>query len=225
MYTETLSLWLRYVDDTITAVHENEIDELHEHLNNQNSSIQFTKEIEENGKIHFLDCLVTRESNTLRTTVYRKQHTLTEYLTKRLTILFRFTQSDYDTNLDENSTSCLRLRRLFDRRNQALDHCFTNSNCNIAFIQRNTCIRPNDSSNDIIHHNSHYTSHTRDLQNHNMLRPYNIRVAHKPMFTSRHLLTNVKGRDKLNLKTDQEHFIRSNAPTSGPLILVSPAET
>ena len=27
-YSETLPLWLRYVDDTITAVHENKIDEL-----------------------------------------------------------------------------------------------------------------------------------------------------------------------------------------------------
>ena len=57
-YSETLPLWLRYVDDTITAVHENKI--------------QFTKEIEEKGKIPFLDCLVTRENNTLRTTAYRK---------------------------------------------------------------------------------------------------------------------------------------------------------
>ena len=43
-YSETLRLWLRYVDDTITAVHENKIDEFHEHLNEQNINIQFTKE-------------------------------------------------------------------------------------------------------------------------------------------------------------------------------------
>ena len=71
-YSETLPLWLRYVDDTITAVHENKIDEFHEHLNEQNTNIQFTKEIEENSKIPFLDCLVKRENNTLQTTVYRK---------------------------------------------------------------------------------------------------------------------------------------------------------
>ena len=71
-YSETLPLWLRYVNDTITAVHKNKIDEFYEHLNKQNASIQFTKEIEENGKISFLDCLVTRENNTLRITVYRK---------------------------------------------------------------------------------------------------------------------------------------------------------
>ena len=44
----------------------------HEHLNRQNADIQFTKEIEENGKIPFLDCLVTRNNNKLKTTIYRK---------------------------------------------------------------------------------------------------------------------------------------------------------
>ena len=71
-YSETLPLWLHYVDDMITAVHENKIDEFHEHLNELNTNIQFTKEIEENVKIPFLDCLVIRENNTLRTTAYRK---------------------------------------------------------------------------------------------------------------------------------------------------------
>ena len=78
-YSERLPLRLRYVDDTITAVHKNKIDEFHEHLNKQNTSIQFTKEVVENGKIPFLDCLVTRENNTLQTTVYRKP-TLTDIL-------------------------------------------------------------------------------------------------------------------------------------------------
>ena len=32
-YSVTLPLWLRYLDDTITAVYENKIDEFHEHLN------------------------------------------------------------------------------------------------------------------------------------------------------------------------------------------------
>ena len=68
----TVPLWLRYVDDTFTAVHKDGIDDFHEHLNRQNADIQFTKEIEENGKIPFLDCLVTRDNNKLKTTIYRK---------------------------------------------------------------------------------------------------------------------------------------------------------
>ena len=38
-YSETLPLWLRYVDHTITAVHENKIDEFHEHLKEQKANI------------------------------------------------------------------------------------------------------------------------------------------------------------------------------------------
>ena len=47
---------LRYVEDTFTAVHKDGIDDFHEHLKRQNEDIQFTKEIEENGKIPLLDC-------------------------------------------------------------------------------------------------------------------------------------------------------------------------
>ena len=68
-YTRTVPLWLRYVDKD---VHKDGIDDFHEHLNRQNADIQFTKEIEENGKIPFLDCLVTRDNNKLKTTIYRK---------------------------------------------------------------------------------------------------------------------------------------------------------
>jgi len=32
-------------------------------VNEQNADVQFTKEIEENGKRPFLDCLVSRDNN------------------------------------------------------------------------------------------------------------------------------------------------------------------
>ena len=48
-YTRTIALWLRYVEDALTAVHKDGIDDFHEHLNRQNADIQFTKDIEENG--------------------------------------------------------------------------------------------------------------------------------------------------------------------------------
>ena len=68
----TIPLWLRYVDDRFTALHKDEIDDFHEHFNRQNADIQFTKEIEENCKIPFLDCIVSRHNKRLRTTIYRK---------------------------------------------------------------------------------------------------------------------------------------------------------
>jgi len=55
-----IPLFLRYVDDTFTAVHKDEIDAFYDHLNEENADIQFTKEIEENGKLSFLDSLVIK---------------------------------------------------------------------------------------------------------------------------------------------------------------------
>ena len=81
---QTIPLWLCYVD-TFTAVHKDEIDDFHDHLNEQNADIQFTKEIQENGKLPFLDCLVSLDNNELRTTVYRKptSHKATTIRTQR----------------------------------------------------------------------------------------------------------------------------------------------
>ena len=69
---QTIPLWLRYVDDTFTAVYKDEIDAFNDHLNEQNSDIQFIKEIGENGKLPLTDCLVSRDKNDLRTTVYSR---------------------------------------------------------------------------------------------------------------------------------------------------------
>ena len=42
-YVWSIPLWLCYVDDTVTAVHKDEIDDFHEHLNRQKVDIQFSK--------------------------------------------------------------------------------------------------------------------------------------------------------------------------------------
>ena len=62
-YRQTIPLWLRNVDDTFTAVRQDEIVAFHRHLNGQNTDIQFTREVEENGKLPFLDC---QETDTYR---------------------------------------------------------------------------------------------------------------------------------------------------------------
>ena len=40
---QTIPLWLRYVDDTFTAVRHNEIDAFHYHLNSQSTDKHFTR--------------------------------------------------------------------------------------------------------------------------------------------------------------------------------------
>ena len=109
-YTKTLPLWLRYVDDTFTAVHKDEIDTFHEHLNRQNPHIQFTKEIEENGKIPFLDCL-------LRTTIYRKP-THTDRLLDQSSYNPTSHKATTIQTLTRRAQLVLRLYRQLNRRNQ-----------------------------------------------------------------------------------------------------------
>ena len=55
-------MWLRYVDDTpVVWEHgQEQLERFQEHLNNQNESIQFTKEEESEGVISFLDVRVKR---------------------------------------------------------------------------------------------------------------------------------------------------------------------
>ena len=139
-YSETLPLWLRYVEDSDHWC--NKIDEFHEHLDKQNTSIQFTKDIEEKVKVPLLYCLVTRENNTLPLPQF--QETNTHWQTawpKRLAILLHTK------------------RRIFTRRAQIvcdsddsltdeikhLNTVFIKSNYSTYFIERITYIWPNDS--------------------------------------------------------------------------------
>ena len=96
-YQRTLPFWFRYVDEAITALQQDDIERFHNHINEQNCDIQFTKEIEENGTISFLDCLVSHDNNKLRTTVYRKP-THTDRLLDH-----------HHQNIDQTSTTYLRL--------------------------------------------------------------------------------------------------------------------
>jgi hypothetical protein len=75
--------WFRYVDDTF-VVWQHGLDSLHEFLNHLNSlhpRIKFTMELESNGKLPFLDVLVTKkESGSLGHSVYRKPTHTDRYL-------------------------------------------------------------------------------------------------------------------------------------------------
>ena len=66
-------IWLRKVDDTFTITkHSSEI--VLNELNNINKAITFTAEDENEGKIPFLDCLITRtKDNTIETDIYKKE--------------------------------------------------------------------------------------------------------------------------------------------------------
>ena len=67
-----LSNWRRYVDDTICYMKVDSIDYVLSKLNNFHKNIQFTVEVEKEGRISFLDVLMTRDNNNIETTGHRK---------------------------------------------------------------------------------------------------------------------------------------------------------
>ena len=68
------AVWTCYVDDTLVIWQhgEEELARFHQHLNQQSPNIQFTMEREKEGRIAFLDVLVSRDGDHLSTSVYRK---------------------------------------------------------------------------------------------------------------------------------------------------------
>ena len=74
--------WRRYVDDTFIVWEHGRhtLDQFHQHLNDACPSIQFTREVEEDGKLAFLDVEVSKSSDKLKTKVYRKPTSSNVYL-------------------------------------------------------------------------------------------------------------------------------------------------
>ena len=57
---EQISLWYRYVDDTLTFIKPEEINNVVNILNNFHKDIQFTHEVEQDSRIAFLDVGITK---------------------------------------------------------------------------------------------------------------------------------------------------------------------
>ena len=75
------SIWVRYVDDVYSIVETNQIALFHDHLNTISSSIKFTKELESEGTLSFLDVAAIRKTDgTLSTDIYRKPTHTGRYL-------------------------------------------------------------------------------------------------------------------------------------------------
>ena len=76
-----LRFWKRYVDDTCTALPRSRCQELLEHLNSTEATIQFTLELESEGKLPFLDVLLQHHGDgSISTSVFRKPTHTDKYL-------------------------------------------------------------------------------------------------------------------------------------------------
>ena len=68
----TIPMFYRYVDDVITILPYNKVDNILSIFNNYHPRLKFTHECETNGTITFLDTLVIRKNEKLLTNWYRK---------------------------------------------------------------------------------------------------------------------------------------------------------
>ena len=67
------TLWVRIVDNTFCVIKRSCVGKFHDHLDGISSFIKFTYELEVDGRLPFLDVLVTRQhSGALTTTIYHK---------------------------------------------------------------------------------------------------------------------------------------------------------
>ncbi|XP_053686378.1 uncharacterized protein LOC128735923 [Sabethes cyaneus] len=75
-------VWKRYVDDIYAIVKERYVPQTLSWLNSQHEKIKFTVEQEVEGKLPFLDLLITRkEDNTLKFSIFRKPTSTDRYIT------------------------------------------------------------------------------------------------------------------------------------------------
>lgn len=75
-------VWRRYVDDVFAPVKERYLEQTLNMLNSQHESIKFTTEKEVDGKLPFLDLMITRkEDETVKFGIYRKPTSTDRYIT------------------------------------------------------------------------------------------------------------------------------------------------
>ena len=73
--------WNRYVDDVISIMKRSLVGDLLKHLNSRHKNINFTVEVEEEGRLPMLDLVLHRmEDGTITTTVFRKPTHTERYL-------------------------------------------------------------------------------------------------------------------------------------------------
>jgi len=80
-FVEPPMIWKRYVDDTFTKLKIDKVEDFLEHLNKQHQRIQFTSEVQKDGKISFLDTEIhVKEDRSTKVTIYRKETHTDQYL-------------------------------------------------------------------------------------------------------------------------------------------------
>ena len=76
-----ITIWKRYVDDTIVALCDELLDKFTAHINSIHPAIKFTRELEQDQNIAMLDANIRRDhTGQLTFSVYRKPTHTDQYL-------------------------------------------------------------------------------------------------------------------------------------------------
>ena len=182
----------------------------YKHLNRQNADIQFSKEIEENGKIPGLDCLVIGDNSRPRKTIYRKPtHTY------RL-----LDQSSYNPTSHKPTTIRALTRRAqlvcdspdsLQDETENLNNVFSENNYNTDFVRRNTHREQYTRSNaatarplTLVNLSTRLTERKRATRNgdvNNHIPKHHLKTKHQSTGTPPHVLRIIQTTKKVGLLT------------------------
>ncbi len=207
-YPNPPPFWFRYVDDTLTSVSKHQKNDFLDHLNKQNPNLQFTMEPEKDGKIAFLDCMITRDGNCLRTSVYRKPTSTSRLLDDSSYHPTSHKSATVATLVKRAHAVCSSNENLEDEL-QHLNKVFTINNYSKPFVdsvtERSRRTTPTSATPTTGETEPKKTIATipyikgTSERIARILRPFNISVAHKPTVTLRNILMKVK--DPTDIKT------------------------
>ena len=109
---EHMRPWKRYVDDTISFIKGESIEHVLSKLNGYHDNIELTYEIENDGKLPFLNVLVIRKDYEVETTVYRKSSNNDTYSSLAVVSLNNMEMTDAANNSFKSLQSVLQRQTL-----------------------------------------------------------------------------------------------------------------
>lgn len=189
--------WFRYVDDSHVCVKREHVDEFHSHLNSINPHIKFTIETESEGSIAFLDTKTTRqEDGSITVSVYRKATNTDRYLDFKSHHHPQHKHSVARTLMDR-ARNIPSTEEEVSRETKRVAKALATNNYPANFIHNGRQLSRQQEINGIDHRGFVILPYAKGFSERvaNVLRGFNIKVAHKPIRTISSILK--KPKDKI----------------------------
>ena len=196
-FVEPPKIWKRFVDDTFSKLKQIYVDDFLKHLNNQHPRIKFTTELQENGKIAFLDTLVhVLPDRSTKITVYRKATHTDQYLDfrsnhhikQKIGII-----STFENRIQELITTEEDKKKELTHVKKALKRCgHPNWSLNRKKKKKKNDERVERRGKVVLPYTKGVSENLAKI-----FRKHDIETIHKPTTTLKHLLCN-KMKDKVN---------------------------